>query len=310
MRYRALGATGMTVSEIGFGAASYWGLPRFDERAALGLVHAALDGGVTFFDTGAAYSRGEAEPRLGRALRDRGGDALVVATKAGTRHLGGGRIGRDFSPQAIVSSAEASLKRLGLDVLPLLQLHGPAASELTPALFEALEGLRSRGLVRAFGVNSFDPGLIELALGLPTFDVVMVDYNVMRPERAPLIHRARAAGKGVLAGMALGMGHPGGQVRRLRGVQDVWYLLRALKNHRVDIARGRRFKFLDETPGMSGAQAALAYVLENPDIACAVVGTTRVGHLRDNMAASGLELPTSIRTRITQAQVGLNPGCD
>ncbi|MBS0363101.1 MAG: aldo/keto reductase, partial [Proteobacteria bacterium] len=84
MLYRPLGQTGLTVSEIGFGAASWWGKPQFSERAAVGLVHAAIDGGVTFFDTGASYSNGQAEPRLGRALKGRDPARLVIATKAGT----------------------------------------------------------------------------------------------------------------------------------------------------------------------------------------------------------------------------------
>lgn len=301
MRHRPLGVTGMQVSEIGFGAASYWGLRRFDERKALGLVHAALDAGVTFFDTGAAYSRGEAEPRLGRALKGRLRDDLVIATKAGTRHAGG-RTVRDFSPAAVTASAEASLRRLGLERLALLQLHGPAAAELDDDLLGALERLRERGVVRAFGVNSFDPAVIDHVIGLATFDVVMVDYNVMRPEREALIARAAAVGKGVLAGMALAMGHPNRQTLRLRGVQDVWYALRALKNHRADIARGARFAFLDETPGMTGAQAALAYVLANPHVACAVTGTTRLEHLLANAGASGLQLPEAMMARIRAAQ--------
>lgn len=302
MLYRPLGATGLTVSEIGFGAASYWGLRRFPERQALGLVHAALDAGITFFDTGAGYSRGEAEPRLGRALKGRSLQDLVIATKAGTRHAGGGRMARDFTPAAVTQSAEASVRRLGIDHLPLLQLHGPAQAELTDELIEALERLRTRGLVRAFGVNSFDPAVIEAVLALPLFDVVMVDFNVMRPEREPLIQRAAAAGKGVLAGMALGMGHPGRKAMKIRGPQDVWYALRALKNHRSDIARGARFGFLEHTPGMTGAQAALAYVLAHPGVSCAVTGTTRLAHLQSNAAASGLHLPPAVWAQIRAAQ--------
>ena len=60
MRHRPLGRSGLSVSEIGYGCASWWGKPRFEERTALGLVHAAIDLGVTFFDTGASYSAGEA----------------------------------------------------------------------------------------------------------------------------------------------------------------------------------------------------------------------------------------------------------
>src|SRR5690606_25838103 len=108
------------------------------------------------------------------------------------------------------------------------------------------------------GANSFDPAVIEQIIAIPAFDAV-IDYNVLRPERAALIDRAAAAGKGVLAGMALAMGHTGGQVLRLRRARDVWYALRALKNHRGDVARGARFGFLHRLEEMTGPQAALAY---------------------------------------------------
>lgn len=301
MLYRPLGSTGLTVSEIGFGCASWWGQKVFSDVEAIRLVHSAVDRGVTFLDTGAAYSGGEAEPRLGRALKGLDTSRLVVATKAGTR-FENGRIVREMTPQAIEAGAERSLKRLGLDALPLLQLHGPSAEELTDDFADRLQTLKTRGLIRALGLNSFDPSVIERAIALPAFDVVMIDYNVLRPERAPLVAQAAAAGKGVLAGMALAMGHTGRQTLKLRAPRDIWYALRALKNHRADIARGARFGFLNHLPDMTGAQAALAYVLADPGVSCAVVGTTRMGHLIDNIAASGLVLPPQTAARIAAVQ--------
>jgi aryl-alcohol dehydrogenase-like predicted oxidoreductase len=301
MLYRPLGSTGLTVSEIGFGCASWWGQKAFSETQALALVHAAVDRGVTLFDTGAAYSGGEAEPRLGRALKGVDASRLVVATKAGTR-FENGRVVREMTPDAIEASAVRSLRRLGLETLPLLQLHGPAAEELTDELAERLQDLKTRGVIRALGLNSFDPAVIDKAIDLPAFDVVMVDYNVLRPERAPLVARAAAAGKGVLAGMALAMGHTGLQTLKLRAPRDIWYALRALKNHRADIARGARFGFLNHLPQMTGAQAALAHVLADANVSCAVVGTTRMAHLLDNIAASGLVLAPNVAARIAAAQ--------
>ena len=301
MLYRPLGKTGLSVSEIGFGAASWWGKPHFSEAAPLSLVHAALDGGVTFFDTGASYSGGHAEPRLGRALKGRDASGLVVATKAGT-FADGGRIGRDFSAAAVIASAERSLHNLGLEALPLLQLHGPGMAELTDELRGALADLKARGLVRAVGVNSFDPAVIAHVVGLPDFDTVMVDYNVLRPEREPLIARAATAGKGVLAGMALAMGHTGWQVAKLRAPRDLWYAARGLVRHRREVGQGARFGFLNRLAEMSGPQAALAYVLANPDVACAVIGTTRPAHLAQNLAASGLALPAAVMDRIRAVQ--------
>jgi aryl-alcohol dehydrogenase-like predicted oxidoreductase len=301
MRYRPLGATELTVSELALGCASWWGKPRFEERTAIGLVHEAIDRGVTLFDTGASYSAGEAEPRLGRALRGRDVTRLVVATKAGTYHTGGGRIARDMSPAAVAASAERSLRNLGLEALGLLQLHGPSTAELDAAM-ETLAGLKARGLVRAVGLNSFDPAVIEHAIGLADVDVVMVDYNVLRPEREPLIARAAAAGKGVLAGMPLAMGHTRPLLERLRGPQDLWYAARALAKHRGELARGRRFRFLHRLPDLTGSQAALAYVLANPGVSAAVFGATRSEHLRENLAASGLDMPDGVMARIHAAQ--------
>ena len=302
MRARPLGRTGLTVSELGFGCASWWGKPGFDERTALGLVHEAIDRGVTLFDTGVSYSAGQAEPRLGRALKGRNTSKLVIATKAGTYHAGGGRIARDMSPAAVVASAERSLRSLGLDTLGLLQLHGPAVHELDDGMLRALEGLKARGLARAIGLNSFDPAVIDHALGLAVIDVVMVDYNVLRPEREPLIARAAAAGKGVLAGMPLAMGHTRPLLERLRGPQDLWYAARALAKHRDELKRGARFRFLHRLPDMTGSQAALAYVLANPQVSAAVFGATRPAHLRENLQASGLALPDGVLARIHAAQ--------
>lgn len=302
MRYRALGRTGLKVSELGLGCASWWGKPQFAERDALHLVHEAIDLGVTLFDTGASYSAGQAEPRLGRALRGRGSADLVVATKAGTFHAGGGRIGRDMSPAAVVASAERSLRLLGLDSLGILQLHGPSAPELTDDLLTALENLKRRGVARAVGLNSFDPAVIERAISLPTFDTVMVDYNVLRPEREPLIARAASAGKGVLAGMPLAMGHTRPMLSRLKGLRDVWYAARGLAKHRSEMRRGARFGFLHQLPDRTGSQAALSYVLGNPDVSAAVFGATRIAHLRENLAASGQSLPGALAHRIRAAQ--------
>ena len=98
------------------------------------------------------------------------------------------------------------------------------------------------------------------------------------------------------------MGHANRQVLRLRAPRDIWYALRALKNHRADVAKGGRFGFLADTPGRTASQAALAYVLADPNVSCAVVGTTRMNHLTENMAASGRSLPSDVLDRVKQAQ--------
>ena len=301
MLYRSLGTTGLQVSEIGFGCASWWGQTAFPEKEAMALVNYALDHGVTVFDTSPAYSGGNAEPRLGRALRGREASKLVIATKAGTR-FEGGRVQREMTLPAIERDILRSLKTLGLETLPILQLHGPAAQELTPEFLAGLLAMKQRGLFQALGANSFDPEVLKAVIASPAFDVVMMDFNVLRPERRALAAAAQAAGKGVLAGMPLAMGHTGLQMLKIRSLRDLWYAARALKNHRREVTDGLRFQFLNHQAGMSGAQVALAYVLDHPEISCAVVGTTRMAHLAEDLAASGTPLPIALARKIEQVQ--------
>ena len=302
MRYRVLGKTGLRVSEIGLGCASYWGKAAFGEAEAIRIVHAAIDRGVTFFDTGASYSGGNAEPRLGRALAGSPNKHdLVVATKAGSYTDEQGRRREDFSPQGVRRTAEASLTRLGLDTIPLLHLHGPEIVDLTDDLLDAMSRLREAGKVRHFSVNSFDEAVIAHVATLPLFEAVMLDYSLLRPEREPIIAKLAARNIGVLAGMVLG----GGLYRsrfQVRRIQDIWYLARALKNHRADIRRGRALRFLDHEPRRSGGEIAIAWALRNPHVSCAVFGTTRIEHLAANLKASGAPLDEAMERPIARAQ--------
>jgi aryl-alcohol dehydrogenase-like predicted oxidoreductase len=303
MLYRSLGNTGLRVSEIGFGAASYWGKKVFDEAVAIRLIHAAIDHGVTLFDTGASYSDGNAEPRLGRALSSlKTKHDLVVATKAGSYTDERGKRREDFSALGVRRTVEASLLRLGLDAVPLLQLHGPEIANITDDLLDTLARLREEGKILHLSVNSFDVNVIEHVMRLPLFGVVMIDYNILRPERESVIAKLAARNFGILAGMALG----GGLYRKnrfhIRGIQDVWYAARAWKNHRYDIKRGRNFHFLEHEGRLTSAEIALAWVLRKPEISCAVLGTTRMSHLLANVRASGEILSDELLRKISKAQ--------
>lgn len=303
MQYRTLGKTGLRVSEIGFGCASYWGKKVFDETAAIRLVEVAIDQGVTFFDTGASYSGGNAEPRLGKALGKVGNKRnLVIATKAGSYTDDRGRWREDFSPSGVRRSVEASLVRLGLDAIPLLHLHGPEITNITEDLLDTLTRLREEGKVLHLSVNSFDENVIEHVMNFPMFGAVMIDYNLLRPEREAIIGKLAARNFGILAGMALGGGLFLKRKIRIHGVQDLWYIARAWKNHRSDIRRGRNLHFLNDLGPVTGGEIALAWILRKPEITCAVLGTTRMSHLLANLRASGKIIDNELLLKISQAQ--------
>lgn len=302
MLYRRLGRTGLRVSEIGLGCASFWGKRIFNETEAIRLVHSAAEHGVTFFDTGSSYSGGNAEPRLGRALGAlKNRNDLVVATKAGTRLGRWGRAYKDWAPAAVRGSVEESLRRLKLDSIALLQLHGPQTADLTDDLLGTLERLRQDGKIRHLSVNSFDMNVIAHVMTLPHFDAVMIDYNILRPERAAIINALTARGFGILAGHALAGGLYSRRLLGNAGMRDLWYGARAWKNHRVDLARSRHFRFLNEEKGWTAGEIAAAWVLANPNISCAVFGTTRLPHLLSILNASGRTLDGHVLTRIERA---------
>lgn len=302
MLYRHLGRTGLLISEVGLGCASFWGKKIFSESDAIRLVHAAADHGVSFFDTGSSYSDGNAEPRLGRALAGlRNKNELIVATKAGTRLDDRGKLYRDWSPASVRQSVEDSLRQLKLDTIPLLQLHGPQIENLTDDLIDTLTRLKQAGKVRHLGINSFEMPVLEHIMTLPVFETVMIDYNILRPERGAIIEKLAAQDLGILAAMALAGGLHGRRRFGNFGLRDLWYAARAWKNHRTDVARSRHFRFLNEQPGWTAGAIALAWVLANPHVGCAVFGTTRLPHLLAAVAASGRSLDTALMARIEQA---------
>jgi aryl-alcohol dehydrogenase-like predicted oxidoreductase len=295
---RALGQTGLEAGVLGFGCSAWWAKAAFPEARALALVEQAIEGGAQLLDTAPIYGGGLGERRLGAALRARGGaEGLVVCTKAGT-HMGeNGRVFRDFSPEAVRASVQRSLERLGVAQIGGLHLHGPNAGELTEPLLQALADLKAEGLVRFVGINSFDPALVRQALGLPVFDSFMVEFNVLRKANAALMDAIAAAGRAAIVGspIAQALFRPAGVPT---SPKRVWELGRALIRRRSHLRAARAYGFLNRLPDMTGAQAALAYVLARPSLACAVFATTSPEHLRQNLAAANLGLGEALLARI------------
>jgi aryl-alcohol dehydrogenase-like predicted oxidoreductase len=107
-----------------------------------------------------------------------------------------------------------------------------------------------------------------------------------------------ASGRGFLAATPLAQSLWSPRILRPRRLADLWYLARAIGKHRADLARARRFRFLADCEGWSGAQVALAYVLSNPDVSVAIFGTTSQPRLLENLGACGRTLPPEVVERI------------
>lgn len=309
---RALGRTGLQVSPVGLGCSGFWGHRRFPESDAARVVAHALERGVNLLDTGHNYSGFHAEPRLGRILRPLLGtfprDTLVISSKGGTLTGQAGVSGaeqRDFSPAAIIASCEASLRNLGLEYLDVYQLHGIGASEITDELQHALQLLRQRGLVRSLGINTHTADTLRWMIDNPgTFDVVLLDYNVLQQDREPLIERLHAAGIGVLAGTVLAQGHLLPSRPRLPRLADAWYLARAwLKPSSRQLMHSARQmrRAVAAVRSQAPAQTAFAYVLQHPGVASSVLGSTRVAGLEQVLRTDPGALTAAERARLVAA---------
>jgi hypothetical protein len=250
-------------SRLGFGVSGPHATALVPERQTIGLIEAALSEGITTFDTGPSYGAGEAERRLGRALAGVSVPVCVM-TKAGVLDAGFGRRLRDFSPDAVLRSLEASLKRLGRDRIDLVWLHGPASEELTDALFSALDRF---GAAARLGLVGRGPEL-EVGLARRPFQAVMapVGAHLSADDRARL---GRITASGVALYGIEGLAAAAPDRRRLRSPADLWYLARGL-------ARPR--------PALLKPETALAAALATPSLHRLVITTTRFERLAANAA--------------------------
>jgi aryl-alcohol dehydrogenase-like predicted oxidoreductase len=259
---RRLGATGLSVSKLGFGGAPI-GFAAGGSRAEfVRLVRRACELGITFFDTAPDYR--DSEGIIGEALADArgagaggaggaGGAATVatVATKVGRRQeLRGGEwhVTEDWSRDTILRSIERSLEALRTDVLDLVQLHSPSIEVLRRGDAQrTLELARDRGLVRHVGLSA-DGADAEVALDVGGFETLQISYNVVVVDSVTeLIERASEAGLGIIVKQPIANGSLG---------QDT--------------------------------QRALRWLLSDERLSTAIVGTTRIEHLEANVAAAAI----------------------
>src|SRR5215208_4200339 len=176
MRSRRLGKTGRSVSEIGFGAwaiGGSWG--ETDDAESLAAMHAAVDAGVTFFDSADVYGDGRSERLIARLLRERD-EPLVVATKCGRR---ADPEVANYSYDNMRAWLERARENLAVDTIDLVQLHCPPwEAYYTPAVFEACDRLVEEGVVRAYGVSVQKVEEALKAIDYPNVATVQIIFNV------------------------------------------------------------------------------------------------------------------------------------
>jgi aryl-alcohol dehydrogenase-like predicted oxidoreductase len=292
MKYRVFGRTGWLVSEIGFGA---WGLGgdaygRLEERVAWRTVARALECGINFFDTADLYGAGQSEAILGRALgRDR--DDVFLATKVGTLPHRGFFMPQDFSPAHLEGALAASLKRLRMDHVDLLQLHSPDLSQINlEAALSVLESLQRRGLVRAWGISARTPADARRVVGLPGLASIQVNFNLIdhRALDNGLFDFAQAKGVAVVARTPLCFGYLTGQLKGDERFEE--------SDHRNNwpSEQLRRWAAAPQAfaalygPTRTATQLALKFALQPVAVSTVIPGMMDVRQVEENAAAPAL----------------------
>jgi D-threo-aldose 1-dehydrogenase len=275
---------GTPISALGLGCSSYWSSLSFPEDEAVGLVLRAHQLGINHFDTGPSYGWGEAERRLGTALKSLDRRALVISTKAGTFKDAGGKRIKSFEPRKLRDSVEGSLGRLGIEQIDILYLHGPDIQDLSPGLIDCLTSFKTKGYIRFAGINTFDRRVLNWITPLP-FDVVMTQYNLFDVARRDVIESLKSSGKIIVAGTALGQGIFDFETLVPKNRKSLWYLLRMLKNDPLfPITRWRAQQRIAAL-GCAPLEAAILFLLQTPSITSSVFGTTTAAHLEQNIYA-------------------------
>jgi aryl-alcohol dehydrogenase-like predicted oxidoreductase len=297
-----LGGTGLEITRVGFGAwaigggglESSWG-PQEDQES-IDTIHRALELGVNWIDTAAAYGFGHSEEVVGRALAGLD-ERPYVFTKASLVPGPGGRVLHNLTRDSILREADASLRRLGVDAIDLYQIHWPNPDADIEEGWSALAELKDQGLVRHIGVSNFDVDQLRRIQAIAPVETLQPPYSLIaRDVEDEILAFTRAEGIGVIVYSPMGSGLLTGAMTRERVAnlpdddwrkRDVRFADPQLSRHLAQVERLQSVADrYDTTPGA----VAAAWTLRNPAVNGAIVGFRRPDQVDAVLDAARLEL--------------------
>ncbi len=301
MEYRVLGRTGFSVSAVSFGAwaiGGSWGA--VDDEESMRTLHAAVDAGVNFIDTADVYGDGRSERLVARLRRERPGETLYVATKAGRRLPQQTVAG--YSRENLESWIDRSLRNLEVEALDLLQLHCPPSPVFgDPAVYNVLDDLVQAGKLRHYGVSVERADEALAAIAHPGVKTVQIIFNMFRLKPAERVFpEAVARQVGVLARVPLASGLLTGKLSAASQFADDDH--RNFNRHGQAFDKGETFSGVPFDVGLAAvealrplvpsgaslAQLALRWTLMFDAITCAIPGARTPEQARSNAAAADL----------------------
>ena len=311
MEYRTLGRSGLQVSVAGLGCNNFG--RRCDATATASVVSAALDHGITLFDTADVYGpRGLSEEYLGRALGARRQD-IVLATKFFSPMGEGPLLGGGASRRYIMHAVEASLRRLGTDYIDLYQIHFPDPKTPLDETLRALDDLVRAGTVRYIGNSNFaawqvaNGAWIARSEHLTPFISAQNDYSLLnRSVEKELVPACREFGLGVLPYFPLASGMLTGKYRRGAPPPDgtrfagggAW-AYRTLNDRNFD--KVDRLEAIARERGLSLTDVALGWLAAQPAVGSVIAGATKPEQVTENVAACLVRLDAETLQAIDEA---------
>ena len=295
MEYIQLGKSGLNVSRICFGTWQFggdWGSVEREE--AIAAVRAALDKGVTFFDTAQAYGFGDSEALLAEALGDDiHRDDVIVATKGGLRPVDGG-VQRDATPEFLRDGVERSLGHLGVEAIDLYQVHWPDRETQFEETGAALKQLVDEGKIRHVGVSNFSPDEMDALSRTIEVETDQPPYNLFnRGIEEDVLPYCREQDIGLLVYGPLSHGLLSGNFDPSTLAEDDWrrghepFEGEALERNLEAVERLKEFA---EARGHTLPQLAVAWVLAQPGVQVAITGARRPAHIEGIAPAAEIEL--------------------
>ncbi|GAA4395438.1 aldo/keto reductase family protein [Actinomadura verrucosospora] len=313
MEFRNLGRSGLKISEIAYGNWLTHG-SQVEEDAARACVRAALDEGVTTFDTADVYAGTRAEEVLGRALKGQRREGLEIFTKV-YWPTGPGVNDRGLSRKHVFESIHGSLRRLGTDYVDLYQAHRFDYETPLEETLRAFDDLVRQGKVLYVGVSEWRAEEIERALKIADemgFDRIVSSqpqysmlWRVIEEEVVPLCERegvGQIVWSPIAQGVLTGKYKPGQPLPEGSRATDDKGGADMIKRYLDDdlLTRVQNLRPVADDLGLSMAQLAIAWTLQNPNVSAAIVGASRPEQVAENVRAAGVKLDADVMKRIDE----------
>ncbi|HET7670643.1 MAG TPA: aldo/keto reductase [Burkholderiales bacterium] len=314
MEMRTLGKSGIKASAIGLGLMSMSGTyGNANDDESIRVIHYALDKGINFLDSSDMYGWGHNEELLGKALKGRR-DGVVVATKFGQTKGADGKQGVDGRPEYVMRACEASLKRLGIEVIDLYYQHRVDPSVPIEETVGAMKRLIEAGKVRALGLSEARPETLRRAARIHPIAAVQNEYSLLyRQEGEETLQACRELGASLVAYAPLGRSMLTGSVK---GKADLPEGDRRLAHPRFqgenldkNVKIVKRLEEIAVEKKCTPAQLVLAWLLAQGKDIVPIPGTKRRQRVDENLAALEVKLSAQDVKRISEiAPVGAGAG--